>query len=62
MDTHDDSVGRRKCDRCDIDLPVKSEYVRQWLTTATEDATEAIKGESKRHALFWVQQATEKMV
>ena len=62
MGTSADSNGRAFCNRCDVDLPVRPEYLSQWLTAAVEDAVEAKNSESRRHALFWVQQSTEKMV
>ena len=57
-------AGRLKsepCPKCGTRGPFDISYIRQWLTVAHEDAAEAERSTSARHALFWVQQSVEKL-
>ena len=49
------------CRQCGTWGPFEVSYIRQWLTVAHEDAAEAERSISARHALFWVQQSVEKL-
>lgn len=49
------------CSRCGTRGPFEISYIRQWLAVAHEDAVEAERSTSARHALFWVQQSVEKL-
>ena len=49
------------CSNCGTRGPFGIPYIRQWLTVAFEDAVEAERSGSARHALFWIQQSVEKL-
>lgn len=61
----DSSMGENRseiCRNCKVEVPVDPGYVMLWLKHAEADATEAKRSKSKIHALYWVQQAVEKLV
>ena len=49
------------CSDCNAVGPFDPWYIRQWIESALDDVIEAENSHSNRHALFWVQQASEKL-
>ena len=61
----DSSVDEQRseiCRQCNVEVPVDSEYVMEWLKRAESDAKEAKRSRSAPHSLYWVQQSAEKLV
>ena len=56
-----DNLKSEPCPKCGTRGSFEISYIKQWLTVAYEDAVEAERSDSARHALFWVQQSVEKL-